>query len=192
MMKKLHLLPALLLACNPLFSNSLVQEQATACIAENGSNQAALESCLSKLFVPASMDCDELLQVHRSVLTASTGRSNATVRAVARVSSKLAIISLSANCYSPDVAARLVARVGSEVGGDTTIIADATVSGAVDAAETLGVDSGSLANSASSGASTGDVPADSGGPAAGADPAAGATVYHDSRVIVSPSGTSGG
>jgi hypothetical protein len=185
-MKKLLIIPALLLVISPLFGNSIVEEQATACISENGSNQAGLESCLSKLYVPASMDCDELLEVHRSIINAAQGRTNATVRAVARVSSKLAIISLAANCYSPDVAARLVARAGSEAGGGSSIIADATVSGAVDAAEALGVDSGSLANSASTASSEGST-GEGGGPNKTTVDAV--EIYYDNEVNVSPGET---
>ena len=186
-MKKLLLIPVLLISLNSLFAQSLVTEQATACISENGSNEAGLESCLSKLYVPASMDCDELLQVHRSILQAVQGRNNATIRAVTRVSSKLAIISLAANCYSPDVAARLVARVGSEVGGNSSIISDATVSGAIDAAESLGVDTGSIANSASSITDDGG----SGGEGGGGTPTAtdAVEVYYDNEVNVSPNTT---
>jgi hypothetical protein len=186
-MKTLLIIPAILLACTPLFANSVVEEQATACISENGSDLAGLESCLSKLYIPASMDCDELLEVHRSILKVAQGRSNATIRAVTRVSSKLAIISLASNCYSPDVAARLVARTGSNMAGDSTIIADATVSGAVDAATSLGVDSGSLANSASS--------VTTGGGSTGGEGGAGTTttepveIYYDNEVNVSPSDT---
>lgn len=185
-MKKLLILPSLLLALNPLFANSVIEEQATACVSENGSNLAGLETCLSKLYVPASMDCDELLEVHRSILKVTQGRGNASIRAVTRVSAKLAIISLSANCYSPDVAARLVARVGSEFGGESGIIADATVSGAVDAAESLGVDSGALATSASSSGSSGGN-SGQGGITSPAVPG-GVQIYFDNEVNVSPSG----
>ncbi|MCB1120733.1 MAG: hypothetical protein KJT03_04240 [Verrucomicrobiae bacterium] len=186
-MKKLLFIPALIAFVTPVLGESMAEEQATACISENGSNQAALESCLSKLFVPASMDCDELLEVHRSILKAADGRNNATLRAVARVSAKLAIISLSSNCYSPDVAARLVARAGAEVGSGSSIIADATVSGAVDAAETLGVDSGALANSASSSSAGGGVSGDGGG--ARSTRTDSVEVYYDNEVNVSPSGS---
>ncbi len=188
-MKLTLIIPALLLAYCSLSANSLVEEQATASISENGSDQAGLEADLSKLFVPASMDCDELLEVHGIVLKASEGRNDATVQAVARVSSKLAIISLAANCYSPDVAARLVARTGSEVSGNSSVIADATVSGAVDAAAALGVDSGSLANSASSGGEG----SSSGGGGGGTGPTQPAPVqiYYDNEVNVSPSGSNG-
>ncbi|MCZ6675250.1 MAG: hypothetical protein O7C75_20140 [Verrucomicrobia bacterium] len=181
-MKKSLLIPALLLACTPLLA-TVVEDQASACISENGSNQQGLESCLSRLFVPASMDCDELLQVHRTILAAAQGRNNATVRAVTRVSSKLAIISLAANCYSPDVAARLVARTGSEIGGNSNIIADATVAGAIDAANSLGVDSGSLANSASTSSLPGGTTDGGGGtpPTTGPIP-----IYYDNEVVVSP------
>ena len=96
-MKQLLILPALLVALSPVFGNIVLEEQAAACISENGSNQAGLETCLSKLFIPASMDCDELLAVHRSIIKSAQGRNNATIAAVARVSSKLAIISLAAN-----------------------------------------------------------------------------------------------
>jgi hypothetical protein len=188
-MKPLLIIPALLLVLCPLSANSLVEEQAAACISENGSNQAGLESCLSKLFVPASMDCDELLAVHETILNAAQGRNEATIRTVTRVSSKLAIVSLAANCYSPDVAARLVARAGANVGSNSSIIADATVSGAVDAAAALGVDSGSLANSASSGGSA----SSSGGGEGGTSPTSGSPVqiYYDNEVNVSPSGSNG-
>lgn len=185
-MKNLLLLPAFVLLINPVFANTLVEEQATTCISENGSNQAGLESCLSKLYIPASMDCDELLEVHRSILKVSQSRNTATIQAVTRVSSKLAIVSLAANCYSPDVAARLVARTGAEVGSGSSIIADATVSGAVDAAEALGVDSGSLATSASSSSSTSSA-------STGNDGGSGATttqpvpIFYDNEVNVSPS-----
>lgn len=188
-MKLILIIPALLLAICSLSANSLVEEQAAACISENGSDQAGLELCLSKLFVPASMDCDELLGVYSIVLKASDGRNDVTVRAVTRVSSKLAIISLAANCYSPDVAARLVARTGSEVSGNSEAIADATVSGAVDAAAALGVDSGSLANSATSG--SGDSSSGSGAESAGRTQMAPVQIYYDSEVIVSPSGSNG-
>ncbi len=187
-MKKLLLIPFLLLNLNLVFADTVLEEQAAGFISENGSNASGLESCLSKLFVPASMDCDELLQVHRTIVKAAEGRNNATIRAVSRVSSKLAIISLSANCYSPDVAARLVARAGSEASGGSSIVADGIVSGAVDAAGSLGVDSGSLANSASSASSD----SDSGGGNQGAlnKASAGAVeIYYDNEVNVSPSGT---
>jgi hypothetical protein len=186
-MKKLLIIPAFLLVFSPLIANSIIEEQATACISENGSDLGRLETCLSRLFVPASMDCDELLEVHRSILIASEGRNDATIRAVARVSSKLAIISLAANCYSPDVAARLVARTGSEIGGGSVIIADATVSGAIDAAGALGVDSGPIATSASSGGSTGES-GEEGGGAATIPPV---QIYFDKEVNVSPSSTQG-
>ncbi|MDA0348716.1 MAG: hypothetical protein O3C43_08480 [Verrucomicrobia bacterium] len=185
-MKKLLIIPVFLLVFAPLFGDSLVEERAKACISENGSDQAGLESCLTKLFVPASMDCDELLEVHRSILMASQGRDDATIRAVARVSSKLGIVSLAANCYSPDVAARLIARTSSVIGGDSVIIADATVSGAVDAASALGVESGSLATSASSSSASGK---SGGGSGAIANPPV--EIYFDKEVIVSPSGTQG-
>lgn len=187
-MKKLLLIPFLLLNLNLVFADTVLEEQAAGCISENGSNASGLESCLSKLFVPASMDCDELLQVHRAIVKAAEGRNNATIRSVSRVSSKLAIISLSANCYSPDVAARLVARAGSEASGGSSIVADGIVSGAVDAAGSLGVDSGSLANSASSASSDGD---SGGGNQGGLNQAsAGAVeIYYDNEVNVSPSGS---
>jgi len=184
-MKKLLIIPAFLLAFSPVFGNSVIEGQAKACISENGSDQAGLESCLSNLFVPASMDCDELLTVHRSILIASQGRNDATIRAVAQVSSKLGIVSLAANCYSPDVAARLIARTGSEIGGDSTIIADATVSGAVDAASALGVDSRPLATSASSSSSTGDSVSKRAGTATSPP----VQVYFDKEVNVGPSNT---
>ena len=184
-MKKLLLIPALLLFFFPVFANAQIEEQATACISENGSNTAGLEACLSKLFVPASMDCDELLTVHRTIIKAAEGRNNATIRAVSRVSGKLAIVSLSANCYSPDVAARLVARAGSEASGGSSIVADGIVSGAVDAAGALGVDSGSLANSASSaGGGDGSSGGDQGGPSS-AD-TGNVDIYFDGEVNVSP------
>lgn len=186
-MKKFLFIPAFLLVFCPLIANSLVEGQANACISENGSDLDDLESCLSKLFLPASMDCDELLEVHRSILIASEGRNEATIRSVARVSSKLAIISLAANCYSPDVAARLVARTGSGIGGGSAVVADATVSGAVDAAGVLGVDSGPLATSASSSSVSGE----SGGGGAGSTTNPPADIYFDKEVIVSPSSTQG-
>lgn len=186
-MKQLLFIPAFLAFLTPVLGESMAEEQAAACISENGANQAALESCLSKLYVPASMDCDELLEVHRSILRAADGRNNATIRAVARVSSKLAIISLSSNCYSPDVAARLVSRAGVEVGGGSGIIADATVSGAVDAAGALGVDSGTMANSASSTTTGGGGAGD--GRSAGTTRTRGVEIYYDNEVIVSPSGS---
>lgn len=189
-MKKLLLIPALLLFVSPLLADTVTEEQATACISENGSNTAGLESCLSKLFVPASMDCDELLQVHSTIIKAAEGRNNATIRAVSRVSGKLAIVSLSANCYSPDVAARLVARSGSEASGGSSTVADGIVSGAVDAAGALGVDSGSLANSASSASSGGDSSSgDEGGP--NQAQTAAVEIYYDNEVNVSPSQTGG-
>jgi hypothetical protein len=184
-MKKLFILPVLMAVLSPVFGSSVVEEQASACISENGSNQAGLEPCLSKLYVPASMDCDELLGVHRSIIKTVEGRNNATISAVARVSSKLAIVSLSANCYSPDVAARLVARAGAEAGNGSTLIADATVSGAIDAADNLGVDSGSLANSASSSTSGGGSGGDGGGLKSASAPAV--EIYFDNEVNVSPS-----
>ncbi|MDG2171108.1 MAG: hypothetical protein P8L44_24630 [Opitutales bacterium] len=187
-MKKLLIIPALLLIFSPVFADTVLEEQAIACISENGSNTSGLESCLSKLFVPASMDCDELLQVHRTIVKAAEGRNNATIRAVSRVSSKLAIVSLSANCYSPDVAARLVARAGSEASGGSSIVADGIVSGAVDAAGSLGVDSGSLANSTASASGDGDSSSGSqGGPNKAA--ASAVEIYYDNEVNVSPSGT---
>ena len=190
-MKKLLLIPALLLFTSPMFADTVLEDQATACISEMGSNASGLESCLSKLFVPASMDCDELLQVHRTIIKAAEGRNNATVRTVSRVSAKLAIVSLAANCYSPDVAARLVARTGSEASGGSSIVADGIVSGAVDAASSLGVDSGSLANSASSGTSSGD--GSSSGESGGRNTARvdGVEIYYDNEVNVSPSNTDG-
>jgi hypothetical protein len=185
-MKKLLIITALMVALSPVFGDTLLEEQAAACISENGSNQDGLETCLSKLFVPASMDCDELLEVYRSIIKSAQGRNNATIAAVTRVSSKLAIISLAANCYSPDVAARLVARAGSEAGGGLSIVADANVSGAVDAAESLGVDTGSLANSASGITDDGGVGGGDGGGinTTTTDPV---EIYYDNEVIVSNS-----
>ncbi|MCB0386827.1 MAG: hypothetical protein KDD43_15640, partial [Bdellovibrionales bacterium] len=55
-MKKLLFIPALIAFVTPVLGESMAEEQATACISENGSNQAALESCLSKLFVPVLSD----------------------------------------------------------------------------------------------------------------------------------------
>ena len=134
------------------------------------------------------MDCDELLQVHRTIIAAAQGRNTATVRAVSRVSSKLAIVSLSANCYSPDVAARLVARSGSEASGGSSIVADGIVTGAVDAASSLGVDSGSLANSASSATGGGGSGGgDTGGP--GNTTVDNVEIYYDNEVNVSPNQT---
>lgn len=188
-MKKLLIIPIILLLVNPLFADTVLEDQATACISENGSNASGLESCLSKLFVPASMDCDELLQVHRTIISAAQGRNAATIRAVSRASSKLAIVSLSANCYSPDVAARLVARSGSEASGGSTVVADGIVSGAVDAAEALGVDSGSLANSASSASGDGGSDGSDGGLNATATDRV--EIFYDNEVNVSPSQTNG-
>lgn len=184
-MKKLLFIPTLLFIISPLIANAAAEEQATACIAENGSNTAGLESCLSKLFVPASMDCDDLLEVHRAIIKAAQGRNAATVRAVSRVSSKLAIVSLAANCYSPDVAARLVARAGSEASGGSSLVADGIVSGAVDAAGSLGVDSGSLANSASGATDGGSGGGDTGGPNTTTTDTI--EIYYDNEVNVSPS-----
>ena len=174
------LLAAICLAVSTLIINAAMTDQIADCISENSGNDEALEECLSRFYLPASMDCDELLNVHRTILEEAKKHGNRTVRNCARASAKLCIISLAADCYSADVAARLVGGVAWEIGGTLgPIIADATVSGAADAAVSLGADSGYLATSVSTESSIGVD-----GPVA-ATTGSQVPIYYDREVVVS-------
>ena len=125
--------------------------QVVDCISEFSGNEEALEECLSQFFRPDSMDANELLGVHRTILNQLKDFDYDTVHHGAKISAKLCIVHLAADWYSADVAARLVARMEEEIGGDlASIIAEATVSGAIEASEILGVLNAPAATSATS------------------------------------------
>ncbi len=114
--------------------------QVADCISQFPGNEEALEGCLSQLYLPDSMDANELLQVHRTILNQLKNLDYDTIHRGAKISAKLCIVHLATDWYSADVAARLVARIKEEMGGDVaSIIAGATVSGAIQASEILGV-----------------------------------------------------
>lgn len=120
--------------------NLAAATQVVDCISEFSGNEESLEECLSQFFRPDSMDANELLGVHRTILNQLKDLDYDTVHHVAKISAKLCIVHLAADWYSADVAARLVARIEEEMGGDLgSIIAEATVSGAIAASEILGV-----------------------------------------------------
>ena len=114
--------------------------QVADCISQFPGNEEALEGCLSQLYLPHSMDANELLEVHRTILNELKNLDYDTVHRGAKISAKLCIVHLASDWYSADVAAHLVARIKEEMGGDVaSIIARATVSGAIEASEILGV-----------------------------------------------------
>ena len=109
------------------------------CISEFSNNEEALEGCLSQFYQPDTMNANELLAVHRAILSQLKNSDYEQVHQCARISAKLCIVHLEGDWYSADVAARLVAKIGEEVGGDlASIIADATVSAAIESSQTLG------------------------------------------------------
>ncbi len=131
--------------------NLAATTQVVDCISEFSGNEEALEECLSQFFRPDSMDANELLGVHRTILNQLKDFDYETVHYGAKISAKLCIVHLAADWYSADVAARLVARIEEEIGGDlASIIAEATVSGAIEASEALGALNAPAATSASS------------------------------------------
>ncbi len=154
--------------------------QVADCISQFPENEEALEGCLSQLYLPESMDANELLKVHRTILNQLKDFAYDSVYLGAKISAKLCIVHLASDWYSADVAARLVTRIKEEMGGDVaSIIAGATVSGAIEASEILGIQ---VTPAATSTASPSPLPRR--GPVAATTPDP-VSIYFDNEVVVS-------
>ncbi len=194
-MKKITLLPiVLLVAFLPALSlsaQSILEQAADSAISDAGNDESAMELNLSTLYNPGTMDCDEILDVHRTILAVAQQFDSDTLRIATRISAKLAIITLSDSCYSDVVASNLVGRIAGEIEGTNgSIIINATIIGAGDSADVTGGSSDANSNAATDGTTAG--PGDTGAGDGPGDVPTAVTpgtveVIFDSERTVSPS-----